>query len=76
MPSSDRVVKSVALVEFIAGVVLLIGTQFNPGAIGLETKQGNLSEGIDNKTITRYTLPTAEILSGKNVLAWVSMVLY
>ena len=23
-----------------------------------------------------YTLPTAEILSGKNVRAWVSMVLY
>ena len=24
----------------------------------------------------QYTLPTAEILSGKNVRAWVSMVLY
>ena len=24
----------------------------------------------------RYTLPTAEVLSGKNARAWVSMVLY
>ena len=26
--------------------------------------------------VNSYTLPTAEILSGKNVRAWVSMVLY
>ena len=26
--------------------------------------------------VTHYTLPTAEILSGKNARAWVSMVLY
>jgi hypothetical protein len=27
-------------------------------------------------TRTEYTLPTVDILSGKNVRAWVSMVLY
>ena len=27
-------------------------------------------------TRTQYTLPTVDILSGKNVRAWVSMVLY
>ena len=31
---------------------------------------------VASKSLTAVTLPTAEILSGKDVRAWVSMVLY
>ena len=31
---------------------------------------------FDSLNATKYTLPTAEIISGKNARAWVSMVLY
>jgi hypothetical protein len=45
-------------------------------SIELEFVLINLDFEAIRLTRTPYTLPTADILSGKNVCAWVSMVLY
>jgi hypothetical protein len=61
----------ISLLTFGGVWLLLRGVSIRPFAAGLQGGQPQLS-----CKIRQDTLHTAEILSGKNARAWVSMVLY